>query len=234
MKKLKQMLSEKDSKKIHLNFQSPSTILLILVNLLPIYGVLFWEWKVFPLILLFWLENVFVGFFNVLKMIISKPEEGANWLGKIFIVPFFAFHYGMFTAVHGIFVVLLFGSESMHFSGLPGLETVVQIINTFHLEYVALMLFLSHGFSFLWNYVGKKEYKSAELKTLMARPYGRIVVLHLTIIFGGFLLKALGSPVAGLILFILLKIFMDVSAHSKEHKNIEEIDSRQDYKIKFR
>ncbi len=208
-------------KKTNLNFRSPSTLLLVLANLMPVYGVLFLSWKVFPLLFLFWLENVYIGFFNILKMIMSKPGNVANWLGKLFMVPFFTFHYGMFTAVHGIFVIILFGSKTMNFSGPVAPETFLQIVQLNKLGYVAFMLFISHGFSFLWNYIGKKEYETSDLSTLMTKPYGRVVLLHITILLGGFLLMALHSPVAGLLLFILLKIIMDVAAHSKEHKALE-------------
>ena len=188
---------------------------------MPVYGVLFLSWKVFPLLFLFWLENVYIGFFNILKMIMSKPGNVANWLGKLFMVPFFTFHYGIFTAVHGIFVIILFGSKTMNFSGPVAPETFLQIVQLNKLGYVAFMLFISHGFSFLWNYIGKKEYETSDLSTLMTKPYGRVVLLHITILLGGFLLMALHSPVAGLLLFILLKIIMDVAAHSKEHKALE-------------
>ncbi|MDO9578698.1 MAG: DUF6498-containing protein [Candidatus Cloacimonadales bacterium] len=110
---------------------------------------------------------------------------------------------------------------SCFFSGFPSPGTFLQILQMNKLDYAALLLFISHGFSFLWNYVGKKEYEKADLGTLMAKPYSRVVLLHITILLGGFLLMALHSPVAGLLLFILLKIFMDVSAHSKEHKALE-------------
>jgi hypothetical protein len=134
---------------------------------------------------LFWLENVSIGFFNVLKILISQPKNTGNWLGKLFFVPFFIFHYGMFTAVHGIFVIILFGSKTIHFSGFPNASDFIQVIQMSKLSLAALMMFLSHGFSFLWNYVAKKEYEKIGIKTLMIKPYGRIIVLHVTIIFGG-------------------------------------------------
>jgi hypothetical protein len=52
----------------------------------------------------------------------------------------------------------------------------------------------------------------------MIQPYSRIVLLHITLIFGGFLMMALKSPIMGLLFFILLKIGMDLLAHLKEHR----------------
>jgi hypothetical protein len=64
------------------DFQSPGILALILVNLIPVFGVLFLDWKVFPIIFLYWAENVCIGFYSVLKMAFASPENG-NSTGSI-------------------------------------------------------------------------------------------------------------------------------------------------------
>jgi hypothetical protein len=54
----------------------------------------------------------------------------------------------------------------------------------------------------------------------MAAPYSRVVVLHLAILFGGWGVMALGSPMPLLLLLIAGKIALDVSAHIKEHRKL--------------
>ena len=85
------------------------------------------------------------------------------------------------------------------------------------LLYPILSLVLSHGFSYVWNYLKYGEYKTAALQVLMTRPYSRIIILHLTVIFGGILVMILQSPGAGLFLLIALKIAFDLTAHVREH-----------------
>jgi Family of unknown function (DUF6498) len=92
-----------------IDWRQPSVVALILANLVPIFGVVFLHWEVFPLMFLFWSENLIVGVFNVLKMLTANPSSPVSWLGKMFIIPFFCVHYGMFTFIHGIFVITLFG-----------------------------------------------------------------------------------------------------------------------------
>lgn len=196
---------------------TPSAVALILANLPPLYGVLVLGWDVFPLVFLFWAENVMIGVLNIVRLLVARPANGAAWLGKVFIVPFFAFHYGMFTMVHGMFVFALFGHLRPGPDGLLAPLTVLSTVTTYHLWWPLALLLASHLISFFTNYIGRGEYRDADLRAVMAQPYGRVIVLHVSILAGGFLVMALGSPVAGLAVLVLLKIAVDLRAHLKEH-----------------
>jgi len=190
----------------------PSLTALAVANLWPLLGVLFFQWTVFSVVLLFWLENVIVGLFNLARMWMAQGGSTKPG-GKFFFMPFFAVHYGMFTFVHGIFVLALFGGALDD----GGLSSVAQAIEEAHVGAAALALAASHGVSFVFNYLGSGEFRTTTLDTLMAQPYGRVVVLHVVIIFGGFLIMALGQPMLPLALLVILKIGLDVAAHVKEH-----------------
>src|SRR6266576_5889762 len=90
---------------------TPSLLVLLLANAFPIVGVLFLGWTVFPLVLLYWLENVVVGAFNIAKLLLAQPRNPVSWAGKMFLVPFFVAHFGMFTYVHGVLVFALLGPK---------------------------------------------------------------------------------------------------------------------------
>lgn len=198
----------------------PSVLVLVLANLVPAFGILFMGWEVFPLLLLFWFENVIIGVFNVLKMLLAMPDQSSAWLAKLFMVPFFCVHYGMFTFVHGVFVIGLFGGGFRKGAQFPDLAAIVQTVVQKHLSLAVLGLAVSHGFSFAYNYVALGEFRRASLQVLMQQPYSRVVVLHLTILGTGFLMAALGSPVIGLVLLLLLKIVLDERGHIREHRNL--------------
>jgi len=194
-----------------------SAWMLLAANLVPVAGVLLWDWSVFALLLLFWMENVVVGVFFALRMLCADPRDPALWAAKLFMVPFFCFHYGMFTAIHGVFVFSLFGGGAYSASGLQVLEPAARAASELGLWLPLAALLASHGFSFLWNYLYRAEFRSAQLPRLMAKPYGRVVVLHLAIILGGIAATALGSPVWALLVLLALKIGLDLKAHLKEH-----------------
>ena len=194
-----------------------SVWVLVAANLVPLAGVVFWGWDVFALLLLFWMENVVIGVLNVLKMLLADPADMALWAGKAFMVPFFCFHYGMFTAIHGTFVFALFGARRYDSPGIDVIGPALRAAQDLGLWLPLGALVASHAFSFLWNYLYRGEFRRAKLAELMAKPYGRVVVLHLTILFGGFGAMLLGSPLWALLLLLGLKIGLDVRAHVKEH-----------------
>jgi hypothetical protein len=196
------------------DLKKPSVIILIIANMVPIIGALFLGWDVFPVLLLFWTENVIVGIFNVLKMLLASAKNIAQHAAKFSTILFFCVHYGMFTLVHGVFVLVVFGFQN---NTSYDFTTLLQSIRNSQLIWGILALLISHGVSFVMNYIGKEEYKRTTLNELMMQPYERVIVLHLTILFGGIMVTALGSPVFGLLLLILLKLGIDIIAHLKQH-----------------
>jgi len=198
--------------------RQPSVIALALANFVPVFGVLALHWDVFSLMFLFWSENVVVGAFNVLKMLANQPASPVNWIGKIFSIPFFYVHYGMFTYVHGVTVIAIFGRAGSHTHGLANAASFWNVIQENQLGWAILGLVVSHGISIATNYIGKGEYQRVGLSQLMFQPYGRIMVMHFAILFGGFLIMALHSPIVGLILLVGLKTAFDLGSHVGERK----------------
>ncbi len=194
----------------------PSALVLIGANLIPLIGVLAFGWTVFSILLLYWAENVVIGMFNVLRMAFAQPRNvGAN-VGKVLLIPFFTFHYGMFTLVHGLFVVALFGP------GARGLSParLVDAVRQAGIGWGLLAIAASHAFSFLHNYLASGEYRNAALNVIMFQPYARVMILHVTILAGGFLAQQLGAPAAVLLVLVVLKTAMDVRAHLAERRKL--------------
>ena len=77
------------------DWRRPSVLALVASNLVPVAGVLFFGWKIFPLVFLYWSENVVIGVFNVLKMIFAAGAKSV--VSRFFLIPFFCAHYGIFT-----------------------------------------------------------------------------------------------------------------------------------------
>lgn len=185
-----------------------SGLMLIAANLLPLYGVLFWDWPVFHLMALYWAENVIAGLVTVLRMVHANPLAGVP-MGA-----FFCFHYGMFCFVHGMFVHALFSGEHAMDRGVWALVGILLTTPSL-LAAVALML-ASHGWSFVAHtLLAPRDGALDNVRRIMMRPYGRMVVLHVTILGGGFLSASLGSPAAVLVPLIVFKIVADLFLHRR-------------------
>ena len=258
---------------------SRSAIALLIANVIPLIGVLFFGWSLLTILVLFWVENGIVGFWNLPRIWLARgsvmpslpdmPPEAAfdatgnaraaeelrrRWMAakavssaialqgpsagvaRIGLSLFFLVHYGIFWIGHGIFVFALpeFGvGQTLCTDGfVPGPGgipfdpefTAGGCVSPFgdvvwsNVTLAAVALFISHGLSFLFNYVGRREYLTTSALRQMGAPYGRVVILHLTIIFGAFLAAMLGAPIGALIVLLVLKTLFDLRLHVREHR----------------
>ena len=209
---------------------------LVAVNLIPLVGVLFLDWDIGPVLMLYWSENLVLGGYNVLKIMLRPAEHPIVYLGRLFPSAFFCFHYGAFCGVHGLFLLAFLETDGMDdvMGGdlwplfLAFVHILIRTIQAAWSLYSDVLLWpwvalvLSHGISFVQNFVGKKEFERFTTEQLMQQPYKRIVLLHVAIIAGGFGVMALGSPLPLLMLIVVGKIALDIHLHRREHRPKEE------------
>ncbi|MGD8630877.1 MAG: DUF6498-containing protein [Gammaproteobacteria bacterium] len=202
-------------------------IALLLANLVPVFGALYLDWDVSSIIVLYWAENLIIGGFTLLKMLVTGKA------GALFRMLFFCVHYGGFCAIHGIFVLELTRFAGEHFTAAaaaswPGpLALLQRFIGMLEQVLAAapeaflwgcLALLLSHATSFLLLFIGQQEYRHTTVNELMKAPYQRIVVMHIAVIAGGFLVVRLGSPLGLLFALVALKTGMDIMLHNRSHR----------------
>jgi hypothetical protein len=82
----------------------------------------------------------------------------------------------------------------------------------------AIGLSISHGVSFWTNYIGRGEYRTLSPAQVMTQPYGRLVIMHLTILLGAFVSIFLGTPVGSLLVLIVGKTALDLAFHLRQHQ----------------
>ncbi len=194
-----------------IGWSSPSTLLLILANLVPVTGAAFFDWSLGEVMVLYWCESAIIGIYNLARIVAIS-----RWAALI-TGTFFMAHYSAFMAVHFLFIYAFF-VEGPGAGGSVSGGDLSQVGRMFMTLWPALLaLFLSHGYSFVVNFLGRFEFESRSVNEQMTEPYRRIVVMHLVLIFGGGLTLVLGSATPVLLLVIALKIWVDVRAHIKEH-----------------
>ena len=193
-----------------------SAVALVLANLIPVFGVLFAGWDVFSLLLLFWLENVYIGLFNVVR--IATAAGGAGSRGRVFTTLFFLLHYGGFTVGHGFMLLTVFGPEAVRERGTDPAFLLGLLDGGLWLA--SAVLFVSHLFSLVVNYFLGGEYRHLTTRQAMGAPYARVVLLHVALLLGGFLLQMFAEPLFGLLILVAMKIVMDLGMHRREHQRL--------------
>ena len=200
-----------------------AVVALVVANLIPLIGVLFFGWSVWNILVIYWLENGIVGLINVLKMSVATGDEvtpgmtfmvngrPATSATKMGLIPFFIVHYGIFWFVHGIFVLTLPAFFSL-------MSDDGMTLDLGPVVFAALGLAISHGLSFWWNFLHGGEYRRTAAAALMFAPYKRLVALHITIIFGAFAVMFTGAPAAAVAVLVAIKTAIDLGLHLAEHR----------------
>ncbi len=194
--------------------------MLVAANLVPLAGVVWWDWDVFFLLLLFWSENVVIGIFGIARMIVAgKTESVAE---SLFLPVFFLLHYGGFMFGHFMVLFGMYeGSVAPAGEHLEPRDYYGLIVEKLNWVPVAA-LFISHGWSFVENFMGGQEHERLTPNQAMTLPYRRMFITHIALIAGGFFLIEKGQPLAGLVLLVLMKIGLDVTFHRREHARLSE------------
>jgi hypothetical protein len=203
-----------------------AVVALVVANLVPLAGVLWFGWSVWTILILYWLENGIVGIFNVLKIqkaegvsaapvratINGRPVDASS---RSALSAFFLMHYGMFWVVHGIFVLTL---PLFSLAGTGSTEDLAADVRPGTIILALIALTISHGLSYWFNFIKGGEYLRVSPSGQMSAPYGRLVVLHLTIIVGAMAIGFTGAPEAAVAILVILKTVLDVGFHLAEHR----------------
>jgi hypothetical protein len=206
---------------------------LVAVNLVTIVFAVIGNWDLATVIFLYWAQSVIIGVFACLSILITDTSAIADGIlektpvsvspaparkvlaftFKLFLAGFFAVHYGTFHAVYFFFIAGsgIFGPVSY---SDPGITLSCGLF------------FAIHAWSFLFHRKRGTE-GAREMMTQFMEPYARIIPMHLTIIFGSFIILGLQffgitTTLPVLVFFLLLKTLADVSAHIKKHAVPEE------------
>jgi len=208
------------------DFTKTSTLSLVFSNLLVIFFAVVDGISANEVLWIYWSQSVIIGIFNFIKMITLKEfsTEGFKQ-GKKQMLPtrataissavFFLFHYGFFHLIYAVFLGAF--SEFSHSEGSSS--------GTKYFLLSAGMFFISY----LIEFITSRKEQNDELPNIgliMFAPYARIVPMHLTIIFGGFI-GAAGSffstntNLAIIVLFIGIKTFVDLLTHSVDFQKLK-------------
>lgn len=161
-------------------------IALMIMNIVPIVGVLFFDWQAVKVVMFYWLETLVLGVFAVLRLLsiwsLRKPLAFAGLVACLI----FCLHFGLFSSVHGFFILSLLNQDST----LPE-YTVEQILpnslnmaNQLNLWWPLCSVVIFYGLTTIKD-IATRQLGSQREETI--KPYKRIAVQQFTILGCAFL-----------------------------------------------
>jgi len=168
----------------------PSAIALVAANLLPVYGLLAWDWPAQSLLALYWAETVVIAAMTLLRILFAHPGSPGYWILKLvalpllplLLVPLVLAVFGLAALVFGVFgnpetrhafVSILFAASDARDLLPPRQALRVLGFGAEPQTLVTLCALAgSHLVSFLWNYLGRGECNRVRIVGLVVLPRG--------------------------------------------------------------
>jgi len=207
---------------LRLNLLDLSTLTLILSNIITIVIAVYNNWNVFTLMWVYLFQSIIIGIFTFIKIRnlknfttqglkinnkqVPENEETKKSASNKFLKSFLFFHF--------IYIFFL-----LTFSNMPiFLSEDNLILKNIPLILLSIIIFF---FNHLFSYIYNREKDSEKVKILgeiIFHPFSRILPMHLTIIFMGFVSVFADANATLLIFFFVIKTIADVIMHEKEHE----------------
>jgi hypothetical protein len=209
----------------------PATAL-ITANLVVAAITLFRGWGYYEIIIVYWCEAMIIGGYNMARMVMvglagapfGRWIDAGNLPTRLFllmmVLGFFVVKFGGFALATGLLVAAVpaFLGEA-HDAGTSEIWHGLRAVAGGVVIPVAV-LFISHGVSFVMNYLVRREYENTNLVVLLFWPYVRMSLVVTALAAGlvaAKLFPALDTSTAFGVAVVLVKTAADLLMHQIEH-----------------
>lgn len=200
--------------------------LIIFSNLFPLYGVINYNWTIFSVVYIYWIELLIISTFQLLKILLALGDENATFYTKFSLaIKFFFIRTGMFF-FYLIFIVTFLGllvsaKDNDSSTGIRMFE-VIFFKGTFY-KITLLSFVLYNLVEFLVLFILNGEYKKSKPQDNFQILDVHILVVHIVVVLGTFLYQGISenlhwnhknAMIACVSLFVFVKIIADVIKQS--------------------
>jgi hypothetical protein len=194
-------------------FVTSKNATILLINLLPLYGVLFLDWQAVIIILFYVAETILMGIIHVFKMsalyIMNRKnptalnvERQTKGLAGLALIPFFIVHFGFFVFVQ----MMVFGGFTHH-----NLLKSFGLLFTGDYQYLIAVMFITKVTQLISELFWDPEIETKLPEDVFFEPYPRIFVQQFMVILGGWISIFSGRMLGYLIILILCKTAIDLA-----------------------
>ena len=205
-------------------------LFVLLVNAVPLVGVRYYGWSASTIVVLYWCENLMSVFFTCARIALHRQltRKRGHWRGgqlgtKVNNKPSTAGLFGefavtsvIFTLAHGIFVFAFTAIAASNHPDDP-LWAVSRPQLLQGLQWMAALM----AVEFLIDALTIRTRSFAWIKAYVGQRMGRVIIMHLTIIFGMGAMMLTESPFAVLYVLIGLKALSDLFASNASAKAVD-------------
>ena len=178
-------------------------LLAAVINGITVYGVFFLGWSVATALALYWTENVLTIALLALLFVIHRAATHKRGHSRGFLKAFLGQSIA-FTLFHGVFLSIFI------FKLFPEMDTPERL-NWQQFRFGILMIGSVLFLRFLFDAARVKSMPFATLRGKTESFMSRVVVTHMTIIFGMMAMVALGRAKAMFAVFAVIKFVFDIS-----------------------
>lgn len=194
---------------------------ILATSLVPLGGVLWFGWSASTLLVVFWAETLLVGTANVARIGLHRrlTRAGGHWRRQLddskqgeprtdttFLAEYATVLY-VFTLAHGLFLGLFLAilDHNWRGDGPSPWKIDVESFRNGILAVAGLTVL-----ELLYDLMSLGRQPFAWLKGRVQVALGRVVILHLVVIFGAFLMMRYETPMSFLAVLVALKALMDL------------------------
>ncbi len=209
----------------------PATAL-IAANLVVAAITLFRGWGFYEIIIVYWCEAMIIGGYNMARIVVVglAGEPFGKWIDAgtlpnrlfllVVVLGFFVTMFGGFALTTGVLVagVPAFLGQA-HNAGARVIWHGLQAVGG-GVAIAVAVLFISHGISFVMNYLMRREYENTNLLVLFFWPYVRMSLVMTALAAGlvaAALIPALDTSTTFGVAIVLVKVAADLLMHQIEH-----------------
>ncbi|MFN8283729.1 MAG: DUF6498-containing protein [Chitinophagales bacterium] len=195
--------------------------LIILTNLFPLYGVIKYNWTIFSVVYIYWLEMLIVTGFLVLKIVFAQGDPQATVVNKMVLaIKFLFMRCGIFL-FYLLFIVVFLGflvTGREHFRN-TGIWQTLTLQDAFY-KITLLNFILFNLVEFLMQFIASNNYRQAKPNDSFIIFDAHMLVVHLVVVLGSFLYKFVlenmqadhrTAMLACVSLFVVIKIVVDIA-----------------------
>ena len=196
--------------------------LIIFSNLFPLYGVINYNWTIFSVVYIYWIELLIISTFQLLKILLAKGDTNATFFNKLALgIKFFIFRTGLFF-FYLLFIVVFLGLLTSAKSGeTKDAITMFEAMffrGTFYR--ITLLSFILYNLvEFLVLFIANEKYKTDKPHDNFILLDAHIIVVHIVVVLGTFLYQGVtehfhwnhkSAMIACVSLFVVIKIIADI------------------------